>query len=131
MPKGRAISSKRQWRALWARAKRGEISERAVRRMVRESQPYRALAGTDEEHRKQAGLAAEATAHAIERAHEALRGTWHDCETSFPLVLAANVNAFAAGTEDAWGGRYYGVNIDENRMRLRALNAAFTKKCLR
>lgn len=45
MPKGRAIKSKRQWRALWAKAGRGEISVAKVRKMTRESKKYRNLAG--------------------------------------------------------------------------------------
>jgi hypothetical protein len=45
MPKGRAIKSKRQWRALWAKSARGEISVAKVRKMTRESKKYRNLAG--------------------------------------------------------------------------------------
>jgi len=45
MPRGRAIKSKRQYRALWAKVGRGEIPARVVRKLVRESAPYQRLAG--------------------------------------------------------------------------------------
>lgn len=45
MPKGHAIKSKRQWRALWAKAGRGEIPVSTVRKMTRESRRYRSLSG--------------------------------------------------------------------------------------
>lgn len=127
MPRGRAIRSKAQWRALWAKQGRGEISSRTMHKLVRESRPYARLSGTVEEHRLDTEHDLRVAAGALETMHMSLLR--NDCNQALVSLLRANGARKVAETDNAWGQRMY----DTGRLSNAVADAIvhFKRKCLR